>query len=431
MRSKDIFHFSWRNLSLRPKRTALTVLGIVIGISVFVFFGSLSEGIRQAALLETTKSYADTQIVVRPDYFRTGIFEVLPGKKVGLSETNIARFKELPGVEAVYPQMTLKFPTSARIQMMGYSFETDAPIFGIDPEVVKDLPEMYQAFAEDHDYIPLILNSHLLDIYNSSIAESNNLPPLTESALIGYDLELLLGYSTFMQSALNQSHKSVQGRIVGFSERVPMMGISIPIQEATAFMAEVQNGVGEEGMNYHTVYIVADTMENIESISAAVEAMGFSTESAIKMVRQINSILNYFFLIFGVLTLIILVVAVGSIANTISMSVLSRVREIGILRACGATRRDVSLIFFTESMLMGLFGALSGIVMGTIGALLCDAYLLSIVPDISYKPDSFFSFPGWLFGVAVILALGISGFGGYFPSRRAAKMDPIEALFYG
>lgn len=430
MKYKDIFSFSSRNLKLRPVRTMLTILGIIIGISIFIFFISLSEGIKQAALLETTKSYADTQIVVRPDYFKRGIFEVLEDDKVGLNEDTIRKFKTIPGIVAAYPQLTLKFPVSSRITMLGYTFETDSPVFGIPPEVFQDEPELYKAFTSKEDeVIPLLLNTHLLNIYNSSIAESNNLPRLTEAALIGAKIDVMLGYSTFMQSAMPQNKEATPGVIAGFSERVPLMGMSIPLATAEQFLKEYHADTNENGINYHSIYVIAEKMENIEAISEEIENMGFSTQSALKMVQNINNILNYFFLIFGVLTIIILIVAVGSIINTISMSVLSRVKEIGILRACGSTKRDVSLIFFTESMLMGFLGAFLGILFGVGVSVICNSYLLSIVPDVSYKPATFFAYPLWIFPAALGISLFISSLGGFFPSRRAANMDPIKALF--
>lgn len=430
MKFLDIHRLAIKNLLLNPGRSILTMLGIIISMSLTVFFISLSLGIKQAALIETFKSFERTQIKVQPDYFQAGIFEIEKKRKIQLNDEAVTTFSSIEGVTAVYPQVTMQIPTSARIFFGDYSFESDAFVYGIDPEVVKDIPSLYQKFSQtSYDVLPVILNRRLLDLYNTSVTASSGLPRVTEAAVTGHEIDLILNYSTFVQTAIDQKNQStIRAKIIGFSERVPLMGTNIPLQEAQNIINTYQNSTSNAGQNYHTIYVQAEKVEDIPRISKAIEDMGFDAQSAQETIEQIQGILQYFFIIFSILTGIVLFVSMSSIINTVTMSVLSRIKEIGILRACGAEKHHIAYLFLSESCLLGVIGTTLGIIVGMSVSYTSNSLLLSLIPDLSYKPTSLFLFQWWIIPVTYIIGISMSALAGIFPARRAAKLDPITAL---
>jgi putative ABC transport system permease protein len=159
-----------------------------------------------------------------------------------------------------------------------------------------------------------------------------------------------------------------------------------------------------------------------------IEAMGFRTESALQMTREIQTTIQNLLIILGAVSVVILLVAAFSIANTISMSVMTRVKEIGIMRSYGATKGQISKLFLMESLIIGVGGGVWGVISGLVVSKLADLYLLKLVPDVTFKPANFFLFPWWLIGGAIVMAVCLSLLAGFIPSRQAANLTPIEAL---
>jgi putative ABC transport system permease protein len=129
-------------------------------------------------------------------------------------------------------------------------------------------------------------------------------------------------------------------------------------------------------------------------------------------------------------TLALLVASIG-IANTMIMSVYERTREIGILKAIGASRGDIRVLFVTESALIGLAGGVAGITLGWLLGLGLNKLILAILrwQEIPVR-GTFFVVTGWLVLLALAFATVVGLLSGLYPAARAARLDPIEALRY-
>ncbi len=117
-----------------------------------------------------------------------------------------------------------------------------------------------------------------------------------------------------------------------------------------------------------------------------------------------------------------------NIAQSFSASVRERRREIGILRAVGATRSDVQLLFLAEAAATGVLGGACGLVAARLAAFALDLLARTELPDFPFKPHSFFAFAPWMFLAGALVALAASLLGAFFPARAAAALDPTRAL---
>ena len=147
------------------------------------------------------------------------------------------------------------------------------------------------------------------------------------------------------------------------------------------------------------------------------------TENAVKAAQVILSIEAVFTLI----SLVIVAIASLNISQLFFMLITQRRREIGLLRALGASPGDIQAITFGEAGVIGLLGGSLGVLAGWGASLVVDMLVASL-PRFPYKPDSLFVFPWWTplagIGVAVLFCM----FGSYFPGREAASQEPAEAL---
>ena len=181
---------------------------------------------------------------------------------------------------------------------------------------------------------------------------------------------------------------------------------------------------------YSSISVRVNNPAQIQGVEDKIKKMGFTTFSiadASRGLRQFFGVLYAFLGIFGSLALI--VASIG-IVNTLVMAILERRREIGIMKAIGASDGDVRKLFFAEAGAMGILGGVLGVVLGwAIGQVInfgTNVYLKRQ----SLPPENFWAVPWWLVAFAIGFALVVSLVSGLYPAGRAAKLDPVQALRY-
>ena len=130
----------------------------------------------------------------------------------------------------------------------------------------------------------------------------------------------------------------------------------------------------------------------------------------------------------ALLSFLICALAAVNIAQTLFSSVRARARELGVMRAVGASRRDIRLLIVTEAGTVGMMGGTLGTLAAVGAGLLADALGRGLLPPFPFKPERFFLFPPALLLGGVALGFLAALAGAYFPSRRAASVDPAQTL---
>jgi putative ABC transport system permease protein len=133
-------------------------------------------------------------------------------------------------------------------------------------------------------------------------------------------------------------------------------------------------------------------------------------------------------LVLVLISLVIITISSINIAHNFFMQVTERRRELGLLRAVGATQSDVLLVVLGESALIGLIGGLLGVMLGIALSAGVDWGSTHYLPRFPYKPESWFNFKWWIVLGGLLCSTGFSVLGGYLPARRASTMEPAQAL---
>lgn len=181
---------------------------------------------------------------------------------------------------------------------------------------------------------------------------------------------------------------------------------------------------------YSQVKITARNQEVLPDVRRQIEGMGYSTNSVADTVSQINSFFASARIILGLLGMVALGVAALGMFNTLTVSLLERTREVGLMKAIGMKSIEVQELFLTESMVMAFFGGILGLLVGIIGGKSLGAILslLAIFKgagaiDVSYVPPSFI--------VAImVFSLFVGIITGIYPARRATSISALNALRY-
>lgn len=182
--------------------------------------------------------------------------------------------------------------------------------------------------------------------------------------------------------------------------------------------------------NYSQVKLVVKNQAELARTRRQVEAMGYVTRSVADTVEQINSLFGTLRTVLMLLGMVALSVAALGMFNTLTVSLLERTREVGLMKAMGMKSSEVQELFLTESMIMGFFGGVLGIVAGVVLGKLAGLVLSFFAifkgvgyVDISYVPLSFVV-------IIIFLSLLVGIATGIYPAKRATKISALNALRY-
>jgi putative ABC transport system permease protein len=179
---------------------------------------------------------------------------------------------------------------------------------------------------------------------------------------------------------------------------------------------------------YSLVNVRLKSPDLIDSVKKKIESLGFRTFALIDQFEEVQRGFVFMDMFLFALGMIAIFVASLGIINTMVMSILERYSEIGIMKAVGASDRDIQKIFFFESSSIGFLGGLFGLGLGWVVSLIINRVINYFLTKQGLPFIDYFSFP-WLLCVgAVIFAVSISLAAGIYPAIRAARVDPVIAL---
>jgi putative ABC transport system permease protein len=176
--------------------------------------------------------------------------------------------------------------------------------------------------------------------------------------------------------------------------------------------------------------VLVDRDANVESVLADIHKMGLSAFAFLENVKHERLMYLLIFACMTCIAAVALLVAAMGIANTMLMSVLERMREIGIMKAVGASNGQLQLVFVVEGALIGLVGGGIGLLLAVASAYPGDAWVRGMVNrDIKIElKEPIFVFPAWLCLSVLVFAVVTTTLAAVYPARRAALVDPVTAL---
>jgi ABC-type lipoprotein release transport system permease subunit len=442
-----------QNLRRNLRLFLLSGLGIVIGISAFVFFLGLSGGVRR---------------VVLGDIFPINRVEViapkttLTGAQVALTDKLVADIRARSEVKQAFPKMLLLFPAKGTGNLFGADlyFPLGGFCDGIEPELVagdkgadqfKDWEEIdkdkWQPCAPDgacqkdyycaadqkcHHRVPVLISRHVVELYNGSFAPAHGLrriglaeEKLLENMMQQLRFNIELGKSPIKGMVTVQAEpEKHEAKLAGISTKAMPIGVTVPIGYVKRWN---QKYVGADAVkSYSSIVVDLKSKDHVASFVSWVKKNGYEQEES--YAENFALVISIVTLLFLVISFVIIGMSAVNIAHTFFMLISDRKREIGILRAVGASKRDVRTIILAEAAAVGALAGATGIVIGVVSAKVIDFLSGRFVPDFPFKPTTYFLFtPGLIFG-ALAFAVVFCLLGAFLPARRAANLQPAQAL---
>lgn len=299
-------------------------------------------------------------------------------------------------------------------QVLGVSTEDDGSL-----PVVEIASESATASNQNVEQVEVTSDEKKQIVVNRSVLQLLN---IAENEAIGKKIDLSM---VVVGELLEDPNKRIESAPLKYE----IVGV-IP-DEGTPIIYVPFIDVRSMGVNkFSQTKVIVDDKSNLSKVRNTIESAGYGTVSVADTVAQIDNLFANFRLILSVLGMVALSVAALGMFNTLTVSLLERTREVGLMKAMGMKSEEVKSLFLTESMIMGLYGGILGLILGLVVGKVLSVVLsaLSIVKgvgfvDISYVPP--------IFVVAVIFLSMLVGIAtGYFPAKRATKISALNALRY-
>ena len=443
MKTLDLLRLIFGNLNRRKGRVALTAIGVVIGTAAVVVLVSLAIGLQRSANEQLYGIGDLTQIQVMPAYGMEGGPVMISGGGGGsvssggpqapklLTNSALKELTSIPGVVAAIP----------RDYMMGNAvmkykrLEGGANIIGIGINSLSDLGMEALQGSTDLTRGSIIIGPQVaVNFYDPRQRPGQEPPPPPD--LYGETLTIVV-FRYDEQG--NETRKTVSFRVVG------MLTETLGESDWSVFMRlDDLKPLNEWAMNrrinynkdgYNQVIVKVDNIDNVLTVNDQINEMGFQAFTPQSFVQGINNFYLILQVIFGGVGAIALLVAAIGIANTMAMAILERTREIGLMKAVGATNRNVLSIFLGEAAGIGFLGGLGGVLIGWLAGqglnVIAIVYLAGQTAQQGGPPPSVAVYtPIWLPLFALLFSTLIGLISGLYPALRAATMIPVLALKY-
>ncbi len=402
----DILHETYSAIFANKVRSGLTMLGIVIGISSVIVMLSIGQG-AQTSIESSIQSIGSNLIMIMPGAQKGPGMQVSSGrgsaKSLTISDAD-AISEQISNVNAVAPEV------SGRYQVAASGQNTNTSITGVNAE--------YQTVRN-------------ITISEGDFISEQNVNSMSKVAVIGPNVkEDLFGTEETDIIGKKIRINKIDFTIIGITKVKGGTGfgsqddlIWIPISTAQRFLS------GDEYVT--TISVQAKDAESATQIQEDVTSLllekhnikdgtaDFSTFNQADIAATATSITQIFTILLGSVAGISLVVGGIGIMNMMLTTVTERTREIGLRKAIGAKRKDISLQFLIEALMLTFIGGAVGIILGWLISFLINYFNL-IATEVSV-----FSI---VLSFTVSAAIGVVF--GYYPARRAAGLNPIDALKY-
>lgn len=439
MKFLDLIRLIFGNLSRRKARVALTAIGVVIGTAAVVILVSLAIGLQRNANEQLYGIGDLTQIQVMPTYGGEVMFmgggggggPVMPDQQVLLTNFALNDLRAIPGVETVIPRDYLMAGGILKYQKL----EAGVNIIGIDTDDLASLGLEATEGGTDLARGTVVIGVMVpQNFYDPKMRPGQEPPPPPQ--LFGQQLQLTV--SKWDAQGV-ETRKNLSLRVTGVLKETrgeSDWSIYMPLDQLKALNEWAMNRrINYNKDGYSQVIVKVADVEQVLDISEQITALGFQAFTPQSFVQGINNFYMILQFIFGGVGAIALLVAAIGIANTMAMSILERTREIGLMKAVGATNRDVLAIFLGEAAGIGFIGGLGGVIIGWLAGqginVIAIVYLANQSGQMGGAPPSVAVYtPFWLPLFALIFSTFIGMLSGLYPALRAANMIPVLALKY-
>ncbi len=403
MRIQDLAQLSTRMFKTNPMRTWLTILGMGVGTGAVVVLVGLGFGLQQIIL---------EQIVFGESLLSLGVSST-GAQGLRLTPETVTQFEQNEAVLDAAP--LARFPALVTYKgLTGNVF-----VQGVEPPYLR--------------YAGITATAG--DVFTDEDAGDANsimISPATLKLFGVEDEEIdgFIGEKVSLRLLVPADDGTDDVNEIVIDKEYTVRGITAEegVLNALMMLPELRNYVGIE--EYERIQVRVDTNENLPLVEAELIEEGYRVTALSKTVEQASQIFQGIQAVLATFGGIALVVSAIGMFNTMTVTLLERTKEIGIMRTIGASPNDVKYLFVSESVVVGFLGGLSGILMGVTLGVTVNIFLNIVAGQFGGQAVRLFSFPLDFLAFIAIFSACVGYLTGIFPARRASTLNPLDAIRY-
>ncbi len=394
---RELFSLAFRQIARKKLRVFLIVLGIAIGIAAVIGITSLGEGLRIQAVNHIKASHDLT------------IIEVSAGLDNGMILLTDSKINDIRRTEHV--MLTAPYVK--------------------DPYVTMNKTYLtFKGVAKDYKHaqnLQLEKGEWFLENSNQIVLGRDSAEKLSKIENIKLNDELTVKLRLYGEEG-RPKDKTAVFKIVG------VMSSTGGEHDNQVLLSIDKAKEMDEKEAYDGAFVKVDEPAHTSSVRTKIERLGLKGYSAQDEIDAVNKLMAAITLVLGFFSGISLIVGALMIVNTMIISVYERTKEIGLSKALGASELDIMKMFLAECLIIGVMGGILGILLGAafsyVIEILGKPFLVNQLGDIGERLQytRITAITPSLLAVGFIISLVLSIVAGLYPARRAAKLNPLEAL---
>lgn len=441
MRISDLIKMGLRNLSRRKARTALTVVGVVIGTISIVVMISIGLGMNASFKSQVMEQGGLNTITVQK---YSPVFDdqnnYVDTKEQQMDDNLVEQLRNIKYVKAVSPVY------QKDAQLYSGKNQTWASVIAMDWEAFStfEYPNLVMGDYPDGEGSTNIVfgNQVLNNFYNPN---SRNYQPIVIDPTKD---KITISFDNY-QYERNPRKKEQRTLIssIGVMEETTDWQYSYSVcmdinyfkklynEYITTLKVEGRKSAKKSLSNYDSVLICVDNIKHVTEVQKSIKELGYGSESLGSTLEKMQQTSNMLQMVLGGVGAVAMLVSAISIANTMVMSIYERTKEIGIMKVLGCVITDIKKLFLFEAAMIGLIGGVIGIFFSYIASYCINRFgaplfqaLLSSSNMYDMNNAKFSIIPFWLPILAAGFAIGVGVISGYYPAKRATKISAIEAM---
>ncbi len=395
----DIFELSFKNLFAKRNRALITIGGVALGIGFTAFLVSIGFGIENLVISQVAELEQLKQIDVYPSL----------GESVIINEDALGTLKGLDHVEQTYPVISIAGNVNYQ------DSNADVVVYGVQSAYLNTIESKITTgnLFEDNPISGnegIVVNQSFLDVIGLNSGNAIN-----KTLKISYILT-----DSAQKTDKTSEPKSFDYTIVGVISSNDAPKAYAPIQDVQSLGIK----------NYSQVRLVTSDQTDVDTLRQQLNVLGFRTTAILDTVQQIQGFFDNARVVFAIVGFVALFVAALGMFNTLTVSLLERTKEVGLMKAIGMRAEEVKHLFLSESITMGLLGGIVGILFGVIAGNLLSFIISLISISRGYGYLNLVNLP-ISSAVIILLISGITGvLTGLYPATRATKISALDALRY-
>lgn len=438
MKFRDGIKLARRDLGRRKGRTFLTSLAVAVGTMLIVTLVSLGTSGESLILSQVENSPSLKQVQVTNmkwfDMINSNSDDIdFSEMYKKIDDSTINKLSKIDGVSDLQASISVNVNS---IKIDDKENKNDTSILGLSNNssaFSKDSIASVRKNNKNDKLQPIVFGRYLKASDKDGVLVAQNYLKamgITDyKSVIGKDITI--NETKTEKANITLQPYTIKGKVVGvindkFADGNNVIAAIDMLDKLKSYYSLQDNYLSTQG--YEGVMIQAKNIDDVTNISNSIKKMGYANESYYEIVQYIRNIFKIIKVILAVLGIVVLFVAAVGTVNTMTMVIYERTKSIGIMKSIGASRSNIHNVFLSQAAIIGFFGGIMGLLFSKINVSIINLVLKIYLQSKKVNQSVNISMPLWLVLGTLVFSIIICVIAGIYPSRKASKMDPVEAL---